>query len=104
MDNDRSDVEAQGEATSDGGGNGGSIPGTGRYTSEEADDGKRIKAFLSWKNLRLTVDGERYILQDLSGCAEPGRLTAIMGPSGSGKSTLLDTLSGIYCSICHTAP
>lgn len=53
-------------------------------------------AILSWKDLRLTVDGKRYILQGLSGCAEPGRLLAIMGPSGSGKSTLLDTLAGTF--------
>ncbi|CAM6086145.1 unnamed protein product [Calypogeia fissa] len=63
------------------------------YGSQKERDEANM-AFLTWKDLRLTVDGKRYILQGLSGCAEPGRLLAIMGPSGSGKSTLLDTLAG----------
>ncbi|CAM6092191.1 unnamed protein product [Calypogeia fissa] len=63
------------------------------YGSQKERDEVNM-AVLTWKDLRLTVDGKRYILQGLSGCAEPGRLLAIMGPSGSGKSTLLDTLAG----------
>jgi ABC-type multidrug transport system ATPase subunit len=34
------------------------------------------------------------VLQGLTGHAEPGTITALMGPSGSGKSTLLDALAG----------
>ncbi|KAI4341557.1 hypothetical protein MLD38_026269 [Melastoma candidum] len=34
------------------------------------------------------------VLDGLTGYAEPGTLTTLMGPSGSGKSTLLDSLSG----------
>ncbi|XP_020248344.1 ABC transporter G family member 11 [Asparagus officinalis] len=33
------------------------------------------------------------VLEGLTGYAEPGTLTALMGPSGSGKSTLLDALA-----------
>jgi ABC-type multidrug transport system ATPase subunit len=33
------------------------------------------------------------VLENLTGYAEPGYFTALMGPSGSGKSTLLDALS-----------
>lgn len=36
---------------------------------------------------------KKYILKDVSGIAEPGRLVAIMGPSGAGKTSLLNALS-----------
>uniref|UniRef100_A0A7N0SX92 ABC transporter domain-containing protein n=2 Tax=Kalanchoe fedtschenkoi TaxID=63787 RepID=A0A7N0SX92_KALFE len=53
--------------------------------------------FLVWEDLSVILpDGSssKWLLSELSGFAEPGRITAIMGPSGSGKSTLLDALSG----------
>ena len=41
------------------------------------------------------ADGDtQAVLQGLTGHAEPGTITALMGPSGSGKSTLLDALAG----------
>ncbi|XP_038077378.1 protein white-like [Patiria miniata] len=39
-------------------------------------------------------DRSKVILRDVSGVAEPGTLTAIMGASGSGKSSLLNALTG----------
>ncbi|KAK1327088.1 ABC transporter G family member 11 [Acorus calamus] len=56
-----------------------------------------VSARLTWKDLTVTVtlnNGEtQKVLEGLTGYAEPGSLTALMGPSGSGKSTLLDALS-----------
>jgi ABC-type multidrug transport system ATPase subunit len=52
---------------------------------------------LEWSNMCYSVkvkDGRKEILQDVSGCLVPGKLTCILGPSGSGKTTLLNTLSG----------
>ncbi|XP_077247206.1 white-brown complex-like protein [Tasmannia lanceolata] len=57
-----------------------------------------VSARLTWKDLTVTVtlnNGDmQSVLEGLTGYAEPGSLTALMGPSGSGKSTLLDALSG----------
>ncbi|CAM0956656.1 unnamed protein product [Alopecurus aequalis] len=57
-----------------------------------------VSARLAWRDLTVTValgSGEtQTVLEGLTGYAEPGTITALMGPSGSGKSTLLDALSG----------
>ncbi|KAK4394959.1 ABC transporter G family member 11 [Sesamum angolense] len=57
-----------------------------------------VSARLAWKDLTVVVtlsNGDtQNVLEKLSGYAEPGSFTALMGPSGSGKSTLLDALSG----------
>eukprot|EP00747_Dinoflagellata_sp_TGD_P183521 gnl/TRDRNA2_/TRDRNA2_38445_c0_seq1.p1 gnl/TRDRNA2_/TRDRNA2_38445_c0~~gnl/TRDRNA2_/TRDRNA2_38445_c0_seq1.p1 ORF type:complete len:634 (+),score=111.22 gnl/TRDRNA2_/TRDRNA2_38445_c0_seq1:94-1995(+) len=52
---------------------------------------------VSFTNLEYTVKVKKEpkkILDGLSGCFQPGRLTALMGPSGSGKTTLMDLLAG----------
>ncbi|XP_062206212.1 ABC transporter G family member 11-like [Phragmites australis] len=57
-----------------------------------------VSAWLAWQDLTVTValgSGDTQgVLQGLTGHAEPGTITALMGPSGSGKSTLLDALAG----------
>ncbi|PSS26198.1 ABC transporter G family member 11 like [Actinidia chinensis var. chinensis] len=62
----------------------------------EAYPGREV--FLTWVDLWVTVsngkDGNKPILQGLTGYARPGEVLGIMGPSGCGKSTLLDALSG----------
>ncbi|KAL5545929.1 hypothetical protein UlMin_005616 [Ulmus minor] len=65
---------------------------------ENPERSKRKGICLTWKNLNVGVsdgkNGQKMILQGLTGFAEPGQVLAIMGPSGSGKSTLLDALAG----------
>ncbi|GAB4856021.1 ABC transporter G member 12 [Ancistrocladus abbreviatus] len=56
-------------------------------------------AYLVWEDLTAVLPNyghgnSRKLLHGLTGCAEPGKIMAIMGPSGSGKSTLLDSLAG----------
>ncbi|XP_074376264.1 ABC transporter G family member 11-like isoform X2 [Apium graveolens] len=56
-----------------------------------------VSARLAWKDLTVMVtlgNGDtQNVLQGLTGYADPGTFTALMGPSGSGKSTLLDSLA-----------
>lgn len=42
----------------------------------------------------VKVNKEVYLLNDISGQALRGQVTAILGPSGAGKSTFLDALAG----------
>ncbi|MQL72182.1 hypothetical protein Taro_004566, partial [Colocasia esculenta] len=57
-----------------------------------------VSARLTWRDLTVMVTlakgKTQKVLDGLTGYAEPGGLTALMGPSGSGKSTLLDALAG----------
>ncbi|KAI9452949.1 hypothetical protein BJY52DRAFT_1291187 [Lactarius psammicola] len=51
----------------------------------------------SGSSLRLggtkTVDGDKIILDVISGRVEPGQLLGILGPSGAGKTTLIEILA-----------
>lgn len=50
----------------------------------------------TFQNVNYTIPyqgGERKLLNSVSGCVRPGRLTALMGASGAGKTTLLNTLA-----------
>ena len=48
---------------------------------------------LAFKGVTYTVNGKD-LLEDVSGFAKAGELTALMGASGAGKTTLLDVLAG----------
>ena len=39
--------------------------------------------------------GERHAVQNVSFCAEPGQVIALLGPNGSGKTSLLRALAGV---------
>ena len=40
--------------------------------------------------------GGRVVVSDLSGCFQPGSLTALIGANGSGKTTLLRAIAGLH--------
>uniref|UniRef100_A0A914ZTZ6 ABC transporter domain-containing protein n=1 Tax=Parascaris univalens TaxID=6257 RepID=A0A914ZTZ6_PARUN len=49
--------------------------------------------FLTWEKLRVVAKrGNRLLLDNVTGVAQPGQLIALMGASGAGKTTLLNAL------------
>ncbi|KHN87215.1 ABC transporter ATP-binding protein/permease wht-3 [Toxocara canis] len=49
--------------------------------------------FLNWENLKVVAKrGNRLLLDNVMGIAQPGQLIALMGASGAGKTTLLNAL------------
>ncbi|GLT74858.1 hypothetical protein SLA2020_466240 [Shorea laevis] len=78
---------------------GGSDSGTNLEAAAFSSSGNEGSMYLVWEDLNVFLPNfgsgpTRRLLNGLNGCAEPGRIMAIMGPSGSGKSTLLDALAG----------
>lgn len=74
---------------------------SGEYDDDEEDpiDGKVFPVSIRWRNITCSLSDKsskavRFLLNNISGEARPGRFLAIMGPSGSGKTTLLNVLAG----------
>jgi len=67
--------------------------------SEDIPQKTLTKLTLTWDNVQYVIHKgdphrERVILHNISGYAQPGKLTVILGPSGAGKSSLLNAISG----------
>jgi ABC-type multidrug transport system ATPase subunit len=67
--------------------------------TDESDDteinlsGGRFKMDLSFNDLGLQLPNGRYVLKNVTGELNSGKLTAVMGLSGCGKSTFITTLA-----------
>ena len=51
-------------------------------------------AYIEFRNIRKSYDGENLVLKDLNLQVNEGELVTLLGPSGCGKSTLLRSLAG----------
>ncbi|EAU83316.2 ATP-dependent permease [Coprinopsis cinerea okayama7 len=52
-----------------------------------------VPASLYFRDITYSLNDDRILLSNISGCVKPGQVMAIMGASGAGKSTLLDILA-----------
>ncbi|KAK4224076.1 hypothetical protein QBC38DRAFT_26928 [Podospora fimiseda] len=61
----------------------------------KATDASNIGLSFGYENLAFQPkSGDKFILQNITGCIRAGSLTAVMGGSGAGKSTFVNVLMG----------
>lgn len=63
---------------------------------EAACDLKQVDGKVEIRHVDFGYTPDKTIIHDLSFCAQPGRLIAIVGPTGAGKTTLINLLMRFY--------
>ena len=64
--------------------------------ADSAEELKEVEGSVAVSHVDFGYSPERTIIHDLSFCAQPGRLVAIVGPTGAGKTTLINLLMRFY--------
>eukprot|EP00124_Ichthyophonus_hoferi_P000454 Ihof_evm6s17 gene=Ihof_evmTU6s17 len=73
---------------------------TGNNDIDEVIQNDQHKINITFEDLGYGVyegkgkENIKWLLKNVTGYIQPGKMTALMGPSGAGKSTLLDVLAG----------
>jgi ABC-type multidrug transport system fused ATPase/permease subunit len=55
-----------------------------------------VRGELAFEAVDFEYDSGKPVLRDISFCAAPGTVTALVGPSGSGKSTIIGLISAFH--------
>jgi len=58
-----------------------------------------IAGQLAFENVSFAYDPGKPVLQDVSFCAQPGTVTALVGSSGSGKSTMIGLVAAFHVPV-----
>jgi ABC-type multidrug transport system fused ATPase/permease subunit len=58
-----------------------------------------IAGELAFENVSFAYDPGKPVLQDVSFCAQPGTVTALVGSSGSGKSTMIGLVAAFHVPV-----
>ncbi|WWD19932.1 hypothetical protein CI109_104404 [Kwoniella shandongensis] len=65
----------------------------GEVSDDSIKDVHSVETVFTWKDLTYVVEGDKQLLNKVSGYCKAGQLTALMGSSGAGKTTLMDVLA-----------
>ena len=57
---------------------------------------KPVCGEVRYENVNFSYDSDRLAVRNISLCARPGEMIALVGPTGSGKSTLVNLLPAFY--------
>jgi len=57
---------------------------------------REVRGSVEFSHVSFSYDGSRPVLQDVSFCAQPGTVTALVGSSGSGKSTTIGLVAAFH--------
>ena len=61
-----------------------------------------VRGEVAFEHVDFEYEPGKPVLRDISFCAEPGSVTALVGPSGSGKSTIIGLVSAFHTPTAGT--